>query len=161
MAGFVQWPDPRLKAKADLRATVDDELKAIGERLLAAAKAERAYGLAAAHIGEIAPVVVVSGEGTPPVLLFNPQVIGVSETTRAGEEGSVSAPGVRVDVDRPDWADVRFMDATGATITQRFSGFLGRVVQHEIDQMNGHFFLDRVSRLKRDMALKKARKLAG
>ena len=157
----MQWPDARLKAKAERRDTVDDALRDIGDQLLAAAKAERAYGLAAAHIGEVAPVVVVSGDGTPHVLLFNPEIVGVAAEISAGEEGSVSAPGVRVDVARPEWVDVRFMDARGASVEQRFGGFLGRVVQHEIDQMNGLFFLDNVSRLKREMALKKARKLAG
>jgi peptide deformylase len=131
--------------------------------LLAAAREARAYGLAAVHIGEIAPVVVVSGdpEGREYMLLFNPVVTAAAIETEAGEEGSVSAPGVRIQLDRPVWAEVTYMDATGKAQTVRFEGFAARVALHEIEQMNGVFFLNKLSRLKRDMVLKKARKLSG
>ena len=94
-------------------------------------------------------------------LLFNPQIVAVASETEAGEEGSVSLPGIRVDIDRPVWAEVRFMDRAGTHQTARFERFAARVAVHEIEQMQGIFFLQRVSRLKREMALKKAKKLAG
>jgi peptide deformylase len=93
-------------------------------------------------------------------LLYNPRVVAAEETA-AGEEGSVSLPGARVSIDRPVWADIAWMDETGAAHAERFTGFLARVAIHEIEQMQGIFFLDRLSRLKREMALKKARKHAG
>ena len=138
-------------------------LLATGARLLAAAEAAKAYGLAAAHIGEIAPVVVISEDVEPRdyLLLYNPRVVAVSDTVEKGEEGSVSLPGARVQIERPAWAEIAFMDETGARQSRRFEGFLARVALHEIDQMQGVFFLDGLSRLKREMALKKARKLAG
>ena len=138
-------------------------LLATGARLLAAAEAAKAYGLAAAHIGEIAPVVVISEDVEPRdyLLLYNPRVVAVSDTMEKGEEGSVSLPGARVQIERPAWAEIAFMDETGAPQSRRFEGFLARVALHEIDQMQGVFFLDCMSRLKREMALKKARKLAG
>ncbi len=138
-------------------------LLATGARLLAAAEAAKAYGLAAAHIGEIAPVVVISEDVEPRdyLLLYNPRVVAVSDTLERGEEGSVSLPGARVQIERPDWAEIAFMDETGALQSRRFEGFLARVALHEIDQMQGVFFLDGLSRLKREMALKKAKKLAG
>jgi peptide deformylase len=131
--------------------------------LLQAAQEAKAYGLAAAHIGEVAPVVVISadteqGEYT---LLFNPKVSEVAVVTAKGEEGSVSLPGVRAEIERPTWAEIAFMDGAGAAQTVRFEGFAARVALHEIEQMQGIFFLERLSRLKREMALKKARKLAG
>jgi peptide deformylase len=130
---------------------------------LAAAKEARAYGLAAVHIGEIAPVVIVSGdpEGREYMMLYNPTVTAVAAETEAGEEGSVSAPGVRIQLDRPVWAEIAYMDAAGAQQTTRFEGFAARVALHEIEQMNGMFFLNKLSRLKREMVLKKARKLSG
>ena len=138
-------------------------LLATGARLLAAAEAAKAYGLAAAHIGEIAPVVVISEDVEPRdyLLLYNPRVVAVSDTVEKGEEGSVSLPGARVQIERPAWAEIAFMDETGARQSRRFEGFLARVALHEIDQMQGVFFLDGLSRLKREMALKKAKKLAG
>ena len=142
---------------------VNDGLRAIGDRLLEAAQAAKVYGIAAAHIGEVAAVVVISPDVEPReyTLLFNPKVSAAAEETAKGEEGSVSLPDVRVEVIRPVWAQIDFMDRDGAPQTRRFDGFTARVALHEIDQMQGVFFLDRVSRLKRDMALKRARKLAG
>jgi peptide deformylase len=138
-------------------------LRAIGERLVAAARAANAFGLAAAHIGEVAPVVVVSsdGQGRDYTLLFNPKITASATDTTKGEEGSVSLPGIRVEVERAAWVEVTFQDELGAAKATRFDGFAARVAAHEIDQMNGVFFLESVSRLKRDMALKKARKLPG
>jgi peptide deformylase len=160
---FVTYPDPRLVRAALPRGFVDGALRAVGGRLLAAAKDAKAHGLAAAHIGEVEPAVVVSAdpEGRDYLLLFNPSVTAVADETDAGEEGSVSLPGVRVMIDRPVWAEVSYMDAEGKPLTARFERFAARVALHEIEQMNGVFFLQKISRLKRDMALKKARKLSG
>jgi peptide deformylase len=146
-----------------LRDSVDDQLRAVGDRLFAAAQEAKAYGLAAAHIGEIAPVVVISPDVEPRqyTLLFNPRIVAVAAETEWGEEGSVSLPGIRVQIERPIWAEISFMDRNGAAQSTQFQGFAARVALHEIEQMQGVFFLDRVSRLKREMALKKARKLAG
>ena len=145
------------------RGLVDDGLRDVGERLLAAARDARAYGLAAVHIGEIEPVVVISGnaEGRDYLVLFNPTVMAVAAETEAGEEGSVSLPGVRVTIDRPVWAEVSSVHADGTARTARFEGFTARVALHEIEQMNGVFFLSKLSRLKREMAIKRARKLPG
>ena len=144
-----------------LRDTVDDELRASGQRLLAAVAEHNALGLAAAHIGEVLPIVAV-GDGTAPVrLLYNPRITGTSAEIAKGDEGSVSLPGIRVEVERPVWVDVVYMDEGGRPVSERLTGVLGRVAIHEIEQMQGIFFLDRVSRLKRDMALRKARKLPG
>jgi peptide deformylase len=95
------------------------------------------------------------------MVLYNPRVTGVAADTETGEEGSVSAPGIRIQLDRPVWAEVAYMDATGRAQTARFERFAARVALHEIEQMNGVFFLSKLSRLKRDMVLKKARKLSG
>lgn len=152
-----------MSKRAQPQAAVDDRLRAVGERLVAAAADAKAYGLAAAHIGEVEPVVVVSGdgEGKDYLLLFNPVVTATGGGTESAEEGSVSLPGIRVSIERPVWAEVRYMEADGTARTARFERFAARVAQHEIDQMNGVFFLQKLSRLKREMLLKKARKLSG
>ena len=109
----------------------------------------------------MAPVVVISADGRDHRLLFNPRVTASATETASGDEGSVSLPGARADIVRPVWVEVRYQEADGGERTERFDGFLGRVVQHEIEQMNGIFFLDRLSRLKREMVLKRFRKQAG
>lgn len=138
-------------------------MRAVGQRLLAAAREAKAYGLAAAHLGEIVPIVVISETGLPGdyLLLFNPTVTAVAAETERGEEGSVSLPGARVEIERPIWADIAAMDDAGAAQTYHFERFAARVALHEIEQMQGIFFLERVSRLKRQMVLKKANKLGG
>ena len=144
---------------------VDDSLRAIGTRLLEAAKAAQAYGLAAVHMGAVAPVVVISADPDPAqrdyLLLYNPEVLGVAEKTVIGPEGSVSMPDVQVEIMRPVWAEIAYDDETGARQTRRLEGLPVRIALHEIDQMNGVFFLNRLSRLKRDMVLKKWKKRAG
>lgn len=159
---FVVYPDPALGAAAD-PSPVDAGLLAVGERLRAAALASQAYGLAAAHIGHVAPVVIMNlaYQGAPrrDLLLYNPRIIAVSAETESGDEGSVSMPGIEAQVQRPIWADVEWQDETGAPQARRFEGFQARVAVHEIEQMQGVFFLNRVSRLKRDMLIKKFGKL--
>ena len=162
--GIVIYPDPRLGQRATARP-VESSLLAIGDRLHRAAEAAQAFGLAAVHIGAVAPVVVISLATDPRKrqyrVLYNPEITAVSEETATGTEGSVSMHGIEIEVVRPVWAEVAFDDAGGTRHVLRLEGLPARIAQHEIDQMNGIFFLDRVSRLKRDMALKKWKKRAG
>lgn len=161
-ADIVLYPDPRF-AQAAIRRPLDRTLLETGERLLATAAHHRAYGLAATHIGVVEPVVVVSfgpPEGRDYRLLHNPEVLSVSGEVVTGPEGSVSLPGIEVEIGRPTSAVIAYDDADGVRQEDSLSGFAARVAQHEIDQMNGIFFLDKLSRLKRDSALRRYRKLS-
>lgn len=158
---FVIYPHPALGRKA-LPRQVDDAMLAAGETLLQAAQAVQAYGLAAAHLGRDEPLVVVSMDADPNRrdyrVLYNPQVIQASAETAVGLEGSVSLPGIEVPVERAVWIAIAYDNADGTRETARLDGFAARVAQHEIDQMNGVFFLSRASRIKRDTALRKFEK---
>ena len=158
---FVSYPDPALGRRAAPRP-VDGALRAIGEQLLAAAIESQANGLAAAHLGIDAPVIVlnVTPERNDPTyrLYFNPTVVTEGVERQFGGEASVSLPGVEVDIERAAWADIAFDDAEGQRHEERVEGFVARCALHEIEQMNGRFFLMNLSRLKRDMLLKKLRK---
>lgn len=160
MADFIVYPDARL-GEAAKPAPLDAELLAVGARLKAAAQDSGAWGLAGAHIGAVAPVIVVNlaaaGQGRDDVLLYNPVVMAVSAEIESGIEGSVSLPGIEAEIGRPAWAEVRFETEAGEEV-RRFEGFAARVVQHEIEQMNGRFFLANLSRLKRESLLRKAEK---
>ena len=162
MTEFVRYPDPRLTVKAAPRP-IDAALRATAERLTAAASEAQAYGLAAAHIGEIEPLVVISVAVDTAQrdyrALFNPQIVGTAEGTQTGPEGSVSMPGIEAPIERAVWAEVAYDTVDGERVTTRFEGFVARCALHEIEQMNGVFFLSRLSRLKRDTAIRKWQKL--
>lgn len=137
-------------------------MRAIGARLRAAAEAANAYGLAAVHIGAVAPVAVISIATNPEkrdyLLLYNPEILWLGDETEEGPEGSVSAPGLQVPVLRASRVRIAYDDETGARQELALAGLPARIAQHEIDQVNGTFFLDRLSRLKRDMAIKRWKK---
>src|SRR4051794_11928017 len=101
MADFIRYPDARLTAKATCRP-IDAALRATAERLVFAAERAQAYGLAAAHIGEIEPVVVISVAADTVErdyrVLFNPEIAGVAKTTEMGAEGSVAMPGIEAPI---------------------------------------------------------------
>lgn len=158
---FLVYPDPRLAAAATPRP-VDGDLRRTGAALLRAAREAQAYGLAAAHIGHVAPVAVISVSDPTTRdyrLLFNPRILATNGTESAGREGSVSMPGIEVEIIRPEQARIAFDDETGTAVELELSGFAARVAQHEIDQVNGVFFLARLSRLRRDAAIKRFAKL--
>lgn len=158
MAAFVTYPDPALARAARVRP-VDAVMIETGQALLAATKDAQAYGLAAAHIGANEPLIVLSvTEDTTRRdyrVLYNPVIVAVADQRAVGAEGSVSMPGIEAPVERPLWAEIAYDDASGVGQTARFEGFVARVALHEIDQMNGVFFLNRMSRLKRDTAIRK------
>ncbi|ODT74490.1 MAG: hypothetical protein ABS76_36890 [Pelagibacterium sp. SCN 64-44] len=162
IADILLYPDPRFSRTAAAQP-VDDALRAIGASLLATARQHRAYGLAAVHIGQVAPVVVVTC-GPPEQrdyrLLYNPVILSASEAREPGLEGSVSLPGLEVEIVRPTSVELSYDDAEGVRCDMSLSGFPARVAQHEIEQMNGIFFLEKLSRLKRDAALRRFRKLS-
>lgn len=141
---------------------MDEALRAIGERLRAAADAAGAYGLAAVHIGAVAPVAVISTAADPDkrdyLVLFNPEILSLDGDAVEAPEGSVSMLGLQVPVSRPSRARIGYDDETGIHLDRDLEGLPARIAQHEIDQVNGIFFLDRLSRLKRDMAIKRWKK---
>ena len=136
---------------------------AAGERLLAAAQAAQAYGLAAAHLGLDEPVVVISTADDRAQrdyrILYNPEITSLSDETEMGMEGSVALPGIEVPITRYIGAEIAYDDADGKRLALALDGFVARVAQHEIDQVEGIFFLRRVSPVKRDIALRKFQKM--
>ena len=162
MVDFVTYPHPALSTNAK-RRPLDDAMLVAGQKLLSAATEANAYGLAAAHIGLIEPVIVVSISSDPAErdyrVMYIPRASAVAADTEVGTEGSVSLPGIEVPVVRPVWAEIVYETAQDVTETLRLEGFAARVVLHEIDQMEGLFFLRRVSSVKRDTALRKFQKM--
>jgi peptide deformylase len=114
------------------------------------------------HIGAVAPVVVISLADDDAKrdyrVLYNPEILSLSGESVEGREGSVSMSGMQVPVPRPAKAHVAYDDEAGVRHELDLEGLPARIAQHEIDQVNGIFFLERISRLKRDMAVKRWKK---
>jgi len=159
---FILFPDPRLRLAAQQRP-VDDRLRATGSALLKAAESHRAYGLAAAHIGALEPVIVVSigpEAGRDYRLLYNPRIVETAGENVLGTEGSVSLPGIEVEISRPHQARIAYDNEEGEPEILDLEGFAARVALHETEQAHGIFFLSHLSRLKRDAALRRYQKLS-
>ena len=155
----LEYPDPRLKRIAAPVVAFDQTLWTLLEEMRETMYAEDGIGLAAVQVGVPLQVVVVdcSEQQNVPLQLINPQIIeqsGETETT----EGCLSLPGVYEEITRPDEVKVTFMDATGVAQVETFTGLVAVCVQHEIDHLQGHLFVERLSRLKQQRVLKKFRK---
>ncbi|MFO6465522.1 peptide deformylase [Jannaschia sp. KMU-145] len=157
MKDFVPWPDPRLRTKAAPVGTVDDEVRAIWQRMLDAMYAMPGVGLAAPQLGILRRLAVVdAGEG--PIRLADPIVLHSSVEMRAHDEASPNLPGVSARVTRPRAVTVTYLDETGTRVRRDFVKLEATSVQHQIDHLDGRMYFDRLSRTKRDMLLRKARK---
>ncbi|WP_174020281.1 peptide deformylase [Agrobacterium fabrum] len=133
----------------------DDHLRELVTDLIDTMRAAPGVGITAAHIGVMQRVFVL--ELTPGTVLtyINPEITSQSPQTIRHVEGSVSMPGFTEEVERPSTVEVRFQDITGAEQTETAEGFHAICIQHEIDQLDGIFWLKRLSRLKRDRLVKK------
>jgi peptide deformylase len=122
----------------------------------------KGIGLAAPQVGLSQRLIVVDvkEEGAEPLALLNPVVAEAGAATEKYEEGCLSIPGVAATVERPVTCVVEALDAKGQPVRIQADGMLARCLQHEIDHLDGILFIDRLSPIKRNMILKKYRKLA-
>lgn len=157
---LVFFPDPRLRLPAVPVTAFDDTLRRLAEDLLHTVRAAPGIGITAPHVGELVRLVVLDlGSGDPVRMLANPRVLAVSGDLVSHTEGSISMPGIAEDVERPAQVRVAYQDLDGAAQEITADGLLGVCLQHEIDQLDGIFWLQRLSRLKRDRAVKRFAKL--
>ena len=164
---IVEIPDPRLRLVSRPVETVDDEVRTLVADMTETMYAARGIGLAAIQVGIDRRVVVIDlqeqeSEDSEPVraprAYINPEVVSESEELSSYNEGCLSIPEQYAEVKRPARARVRWQDEQGASFEEELDGLLSTCMQHEIDHLNGVLFVDHVSRLKRDMLLKKLAK---
>lgn len=121
-------------------------------------------GLAAVQVGVPRRLIVLDaaeeGEEHRPLVMINPEILALGEEKRVYEEGCLSIPDVRVEIERPASVHVRFLDAEGRQQELKAEGLLATAIQHEIDHLDGRLIIDFLSRLKRDMIVRKFRKQA-
>lgn len=153
---LVMFPDPRLKQRVAPVEAFGPELERLAQDLIDTLIAAPAIGLTAPHVGVPARLVVVRLADDALVRVYvNPQIVWTSPETRIEREGSVSMPGVSEEIERPARIGLTWRTLTGAEEQGEADGFLSVVLQHEIDQLDGIFWLDRLSRLKRDRAIRR------
>ena len=142
--------------------TVDDEVRTLIDDMVDTMYAAPGIGLAAPQVGVPLRVSVidlsVGKRGGELIAMINPEFVSI-DGMQLEEEGCLSVPGFTATVARPERATVKYLDRQGETRSIDGTGLLARALQHEIDHLNGQLFLDRLRGLKRDMIVRKVRKL--
>ena len=157
-------PDPRLRLVSKPVAKVDDSMRALMDDMLETMYDAPGVGLAAIQIAEPTRVVVIDAakkdDQPEPMFFVNPEITWSSEETSVHEEGCLSIPDYYEEIERPAKVRVRFLDREGKQQEIDTDGLLATCIQHEIDHLNGVLFIDYLSRLKRERAIKKFEKAA-
>ena len=158
LAHVVKFGDPVLKSKASPVSSFGPELHAEVERMYAIMSDGLGVGLAATQLGSLRRLLVFhAGPDGEPSALVNPEIEWLSEETAVAEEGCLSLPRVTMDVERPLFARFRGRDVEGAPVVLEAAGLEARVLQHEIDHLDGVLILDRTERHQRKAALRALR----
>jgi peptide deformylase len=164
---IVEVPDPRLREISKPVPTVDADVRALVADMFETMYAAPGIGLAAIQVGVPQRILVIDlqeseEEGGEPVkdprVFINPEILEHSEQEVPYTEGCLSVPDQYAEVDRPDRIRARWLDIDGKVREEEISGLLATCLQHEMDHLNGVLFIDHLSRLKRDMILKKLAK---
>ena len=160
---FIMWPHRSLRTPAAPVEAITDEIRAIWSEMVEAMDAMPGVGLAAVQLGIDLRLAVVdcSEERGKAVKMANPEVLHASVQPRDHEEASPNLPGVSAKVTRPRAVTVRFLNEQGEMEDRDFVGLWATSVQHQIDHLNGKMYFDNLSKVKRDMLIRKAKKLNG
>ena len=158
---IVRYPDPRLALPAQPVAVFDDALRDLADDLLETMHAAPGIGITAPHIGISLRIVVLDLDATDGARTYvNPEIIWTSSEMILHREGSVSMPGVNDEVSRHARVRVSYRDVHGNLQTEESDGLRAVCHQHEIDQLDGIFWIRRLSRLKRERLIKRFEKMS-
>lgn len=160
---IIKYGHPVLRMKAKPVEKIDDTINILVEDMIDTMIAAEGIGLAATQVAELVSVCIVNmgliKEGTSPKAFINPEILKV-EGSCVMEEGCLSIPDIREKVTRPEKIRVKYLDLGGVAHEEDCDGMLARVLQHEIDHLNGVLFIDRISPMKRKLLSKKLKKIA-
>ncbi len=161
---LVLLPDPILKTASKPVERVDKAVLKLADDMFETMYDAPGIGLAAIQIAEPLRMLVIDlakeGEDKAPQLFINPEILSVTEDRSVYEEGCLSIPDYYAEVERPGGVRVKYVDRAGKQQEIEAAGLLATCLQHEIDHLNGVLFIDHISKLKRDMVIKKFGKLA-
>ncbi|TBF33769.1 peptide deformylase [Rhizobium leguminosarum] len=157
-------PDPVLRQLSKPIERVDSDLQRLADDMLETMYDAPGIGLAAIQIGVPRRMLVIDisreGEEKQPQVFINPEIVKSSDERSLYEEGCLSIPDYYAEVERPAVVSVKYLDCNGKEQTVEADGLLATCLQHEIDHLNGVLFIDYISRLKREMVIKKFTKAA-
>jgi len=152
-------PDPILRKKCETLEKVDTDTKKLMDDMLETMYSAPGIGLAAVQVGILKRLIVIdiskAEEKKNPLFLINPKIIHQSKKTSVYEEGCLSIPGQFAEIERPAECTVKYIDYHGKEKELKADGLLATCVQHEVDHLNGILFIDYLSKLKKDMIIKK------
>ena len=164
---IIETPDPLLRQKSTPVEAVTDEVRTLIDDMFETMYAAPGIGLAAVQIGVPKRVLVIDlqeeedEEGKPirkPLVFINPEIVEESDELVPYNEGCLSVPEMYAEVDRPDRVRARWLDRDGVSHEEELTGLIAVCLQHEMDHLEGILFIDHLSRLKREMILKKLAK---
>jgi len=160
---ILQWPDKRLRTPAAEVPEITDDIRAIWQDMIDTMDAMPGVGLGAPQIGVMLQLAVVDASSGRDrrIRMANPQILDASAKPNVHEEASPCLPGVSAQITRPRAVSVRFLDENGVVARRDFVGLEATSVQHQIDHLAGRMYFDNLSKTKRDMLLRRARKLNG
>ncbi|WP_262691701.1 peptide deformylase [Kordiimonas aestuarii] len=154
-------PNPIFRKKAVPIAEVTDEVRQHADQMLEIMYMNRGIGIGANMVGLLKRIVVLDlqleGKRSP-LVCINPEIIWQSDVTSSNEEASLSFPGISAQITRPDAVRVRYLDLDGKQQELDADGWLATVLQHEMEYLDGRTYLDNLSKMKRDLLVKKMQK---
>ena len=152
-------PDPILRKQSEKIEKVDNSLRKLLDEMLEIMYEAPGVGLAAVQVGILKRVIVIdiskADEKKNPIFLINPEITFKSKNTSVHEEGCLSLPGHFAEIERPAECHVDYLDYSGNQKKIKADGLLATCIQHEVDHLNGILFIDYLSKLKKDMIIKK------
>ena len=155
-------PDPILRKKSEKLEKVDLEIQKFLDDMLDTMYSAPGIGLAAVQVGVLKRLIVVDiskeDENKNPLFLINPIITQKSDKKSIHEEGCLSLPGYFAEIERPAECQVEYLDYNGNKQSLKATGLLSTCIQHEIDHLNGILFIDYLSKIKKDMIIKKLTK---
>lgn len=161
---IITLPDPLLRKPSARIEHVDDDLRRLMDDMLETMYAAPGVGLAAVQVGIPRRLIVLDVTGDEeekrPIFLVNPEIVERGPDLRLHEEGCLSIPEVRIEIERPSQVTIRYLDRDGKARELVAEDLLATAIQHEIDHLDGKLIIDYLSRLKRDIIVRKFKKQA-
>lgn len=160
---IVKYGHPALRMKARQIETISASIRELAEDMIETMEVAEGIGLAAPQIAESKTLLVINAglieEDAPAKVYVNPVILAEAGSISM-EEGCLSIPDIREDVIRPEMIKIKYLDLEGGQHEEECNGMLARVLQHEVDHLNGLLFVDRISQIKRKLLSKKLKALA-
>ncbi len=161
---IIKLPDPILRQVSKPIETVDDDVRRLAADMLETMYKAPGVGLAAIQVAVARRIVVLDvadkEEEPEPIVMINPEILTLGPELRMHEEGCLSIPDTHVEIERPSTLRVRYLDAQGKQVERDADGLLATAIQHEINHLDGRLIIDFLSKMRRDMVIRKFKKTA-